>query len=49
LIGADLRRSKLHKTFHVPNDIGLSNFLANQNTIEEIIIPTNQSNLDFIF
>jgi capsular exopolysaccharide synthesis family protein len=48
LIAADLRRSKLHKTFHVPNDIGLSNFLANQNTIEEIIIPTNQSNLDFI-
>ena len=48
LIAADLRRSKLHKTFHVPNDIGLSNFLANQNTIDEIIIPTNQSNLDFI-
>jgi tyrosine-protein kinase Etk/Wzc len=48
LIAADLRRSKLHKTFHVPNDIGLSNYLANQNTLEEIIIPTNQSNLDFI-
>jgi tyrosine-protein kinase Etk/Wzc len=48
LIAADLRRSKLHKTFHVPNDIGLSNYLANQNTIEEIIIPTNQANLDFI-
>ena len=48
LIAADLRRSKLHKTFHVPNDVGLSNFLANQNTIEDIIIPTNQSNLDFI-
>jgi capsular exopolysaccharide synthesis family protein len=48
LIGADLRRSKLHKTFHVPNDIGLSNYLANQNTLEEIIIPTNQANLDFI-
>jgi tyrosine-protein kinase Etk/Wzc len=48
LIAADLRRSKLHKTFHVPNDVGLSNFLANQNTIDEIIIHTNQSNLDFI-
>ncbi len=48
LIAADLRRSKLHKTFHVPNDIGLSNYLANQNTLEEIIIPTNQANLDFI-
>lgn len=48
LIAADLRRSKLHKTFHVPNDVGLSNYLANQNTVEEIIIPTNLNNLDFI-
>ncbi len=48
LIAADLRRSKLHKTFHVPNDVGLSNFLANQSTIDDIIVPTNQSNLDFI-
>ena len=30
LIAADLRRSRLHKTFHMPNDKGLSNYLANQ-------------------
>lgn len=48
LIAADLRRSKLHKTFKLPNDIGLSNYLSNQNSIDEIIIHTSQENLDFI-
>jgi tyrosine-protein kinase Etk/Wzc len=48
LIAADLRRSKLHKTFHVPNDLGLSNYLANQCTAEDIISHSNQQNLDFI-
>jgi len=48
LIAADLRRSKLHKTFHVPNDLGLSNYLANQCTIDSIISHSAQENLDFI-
>lgn len=48
LVAADLRRSKLHKTFHVPNDLGLSNYLANQCTAEDIISHSNQQNLDFI-
>jgi tyrosine-protein kinase Etk/Wzc len=48
LIAADLRRSKLHKTFHVPNDIGLSNYLANQCNASDIINHSNQKNLDFI-
>jgi len=48
LIGADLRRSKLHKTFHVPNDLGLSNYLAHQNEMEDIILHSDQQNLDFI-
>ncbi|WP_214072477.1 tyrosine-protein kinase family protein [Mucilaginibacter sp. dw_454] len=48
LIGADLRRSKLHKTFHVPNDLGLSSYLANQCVLDDIINHSNQSNLDFI-
>lgn len=47
LISTDLRRSKLHKTFKVSNDIGLSNYLANQCTINDII-NTSQNNLDFI-
>jgi tyrosine-protein kinase Etk/Wzc len=48
LVAADLRRSKLHKTFNVNNDIGLSNYLANQCTLEQIIHQSNQSGLDFI-
>jgi len=48
LVAADLRRSKLHKTFHVPNDKGLSNFLAHQCAIEDVILHTNQDNFDFI-
>ncbi|MDB4919615.1 tyrosine-protein kinase family protein [Mucilaginibacter sp.] len=48
LIAADLRRSKLHKTFHVPNDLGLSNYLANQCEVADIISHSGQQNLDFI-
>jgi tyrosine-protein kinase Etk/Wzc len=48
LIAADLRRSKMHKTFHVPNDMGLSNYLANQCTSDDVINHSNQSGLDFI-
>lgn len=48
IIAADLRRSKLHKTFHVPNDMGLSNYLSNQCTLDDVINHSNQSGLDFI-
>lgn len=48
LIAADLRRSRLHKTFHVPNDKGLSNYLANQCNTGDIIRQSNQENLDII-
>jgi len=48
LIAADLRRSRLHKTFHMPNDRGLSNYLANQCTIDDVIRSTGQENLDII-
>ena len=48
LIAADLRRSKLHKTFQVPNDVGLSNYLAHQCSSHDIINHSSQKNLDFI-
>lgn len=48
LIAADLRRSRLHKTFRIPNDKGLSNYLANQCELEDIIIENIQSGLDII-
>jgi tyrosine-protein kinase Etk/Wzc len=48
LIAADLRRSRLHKTFRVANDQGLSNYLANQCEIDDIIRSSGQANLDII-
>jgi len=48
LIAADLRRSRLHKTFRVSNDKGLSNYLANQCELDDIIIENIQPNLDII-
>lgn len=48
LIGADLRRSKLHKTFKVPNDVGLSTYLSRQSGLDDIIIKTDQDNLHLI-
>jgi capsular exopolysaccharide synthesis family protein len=48
LIAADLRRSKLHKTFHMPNDKGLSNYLANQCEADDVIRSTSQPNLDIL-
>lgn len=48
LIAADLRRSKLHKTFNVNNNKGLSDYLSNQENLEDIIIKTDVEALDFI-
>ncbi|OOQ58062.1 GumC family protein [Mucilaginibacter pedocola] len=48
LIAADLRRSKLHRTFKVPNDVGLSTYLAHQTPLDDIILKSQQENLDFI-
>lgn len=48
LIAADLRRSKLHRTFKVCNDHGLSSYLSNQDSLEQIIFDTGIENLDFI-
>jgi len=48
LIAADLRRSRMHKTFNMPNDKGLSNYLANQCEVDDVIRHTGQPNLDIL-
>lgn len=48
LISADLRRPKLHKTFGTPNNMGLSNYLVNQCSMNDIIQHLDCENLDFI-
>ncbi|PAW93485.1 tyrosine protein kinase [Mucilaginibacter sp. MD40] len=48
LIAADLRRSRLHHTFNVPNNEGLSTYLSRQSDLDNIILHSEQANLDFI-
>ncbi|RRN77296.1 polysaccharide biosynthesis tyrosine autokinase [Pseudoxanthomonas sp. SGD-10] len=48
IIAADLRRSKVHRTFDVKSKIGLSTYLSKQNELDEIIHKTEQANLDLI-
>ncbi len=48
LIAADLRRSKLHHAFRTPNDKGLSTYLSDQNTLEEVVFRVENNNFDFI-
>jgi capsular exopolysaccharide synthesis family protein len=48
LIAADLRKSKMHNAFGNDNKKGLSNYLAGQCTLEEIITHDDAHNLDFI-
>ena len=48
LIGADLRKPKISNSFSLKNTTGLSSYLSNQNTKEDIIQHTNNKNLDII-
>lgn len=48
VIAADLRKSKLHKTFKTSNLKGLSSYLSNQATLDEVIFKTEVENLMFI-
>lgn len=48
VIAADLRRSKLHKTFNSDNQKGLSTYLAGQHSPEEIIGTDENHFIDFI-
>lgn len=48
VIAADLRRSKLHHTFKVSNLKGLSSYLSNQASLDEITFATEVEHLTFI-
>jgi tyrosine-protein kinase Etk/Wzc len=48
LIATDMRKSKLHYSFHLSNNIGLSQYLSDQNDLDSIIKQTDLPNLDFI-
>lgn len=48
LIGADLRKPRLHKAFKLHNKNGLSTYLIGIDSIDQIIVPTNVENLSVI-
>lgn len=48
LIGADLHKPTLHMFIDTPISQGLSNYLSNEKTIEEIVAETSIQNLFFI-
>jgi succinoglycan biosynthesis transport protein ExoP len=48
IVDSDLRRPTLHKMLSVTNNIGLTNYLLKQNTLEEVIQTTNLPTLDFL-
>ena len=48
VVDSDLRRPTLHKLLHVSNNIGLTNYLLKQNTLEEVIQTTGVATLNFM-
>ncbi len=45
LASFDLRKPKIHRDFQMNNELGLSSYLANQHTYEEMIHPSDIENL----
>ncbi|WP_350305441.1 polysaccharide biosynthesis tyrosine autokinase [Photorhabdus viridis] len=48
LIDADMRRGHLHKVLESPQSLGLSEYLAGQNQLKEVITRTYLTELDFV-
>jgi capsular exopolysaccharide synthesis family protein len=48
IVDSDLRRPTLHKMLRVTNNLGLTNYLLRQNTLEEVIQTTSLPTLDFL-
>ena len=48
VVDSDLRRPTLHKLLRVTNNLGLTNYLLKQNTLEQVIQTTNLPTMDFL-
>ncbi|KAB2646481.1 MAG: polysaccharide biosynthesis tyrosine autokinase [Verrucomicrobia bacterium] len=48
IVDSDLRRPTLHKLLKVTNNLGLTNYLLKQNTLDEVIQTTSVPTLDFL-
>ena len=45
IIGGDMRKPKLHKTFGISNAIGLSTYLIGKCSVEDTLVQTEHENL----
>jgi polysaccharide biosynthesis transport protein len=48
IVDSDLRRPTLHKMMRVANNLGLTNYLLKQNSLEEVIQTTSLPTMDFM-
>lgn len=48
VLDLDLRKASIHKEFDLPNNIGMSNLLTNQNSFEEVVKKTTNEFIDVI-
>jgi len=48
MVDSDLRRPTLHKMLQVTNNLGLTNYLLKQSSLEQVIQTTNLPTLDFL-
>jgi capsular exopolysaccharide synthesis family protein len=49
IVGGDMRRSKIHEIFDLPNDLpGLSDYLKGEKTEKEVIINSYKQHLDLL-
>lgn len=48
MLDLDMRKASLHKIFDITNDIGMSNFLTMQNSLEEVTKETSIFGLEMI-
>ncbi len=48
IVDSDLRRPTLHKMFKVTNNLGLTNYLLKQNTLEQVIQTSSIPTMDFM-
>jgi capsular exopolysaccharide synthesis family protein len=48
VVDSDLRHPALHRLLHVANDIGLTNYLLNENTLEEVTRTVGSPAFNFI-
>lgn len=48
IISTDLRKRRLHQTFDVPTDTGLSSYLSGRDSLDKVLFKSKNNNLDFI-